>query len=104
MTALYIARARIIDTQRYTDYAARAPQSIADHGGRFLVRGGRHQVMEGPTELNRVVVIEFPTFEQGVGWFTSPEYQVIAGLRRDGGGEVQSIMVEAYDTPAEGGR
>ena len=51
----------------------RSPSVIAKYGGRFLARGGRFQIMEGPNEFNRFVVIEFPTFELGVECFQSPE-------------------------------
>jgi uncharacterized protein (DUF1330 family) len=43
------------------------------------------------------VVIEFPTLEQGVSCFTSPEYEQAAAFRRNGAGEVETIIVEAGD-------
>jgi uncharacterized protein (DUF1330 family) len=42
-------------------------------------------------------VIEFPTFEQGVDCFTSPEYNQAAAFRRTGAGEVETIMVDGGD-------
>jgi uncharacterized protein (DUF1330 family) len=66
MPAYWIARARIIDPIPFRKYPDRSPSVIAKYGGRFLARGGRFQIMEGPNEFNRFVVIEFPTFEQGV--------------------------------------
>jgi uncharacterized protein (DUF1330 family) len=52
--------------------------------------------MEGPDYFERFVVIEFPTFEAGVGCFRSPEYDNAARHRRENGaGEVQTIMLEA---------
>jgi uncharacterized protein (DUF1330 family) len=53
--------------------------------------------MEGPDKFQRFVVIEFPTFEQGVACFTSPEYDRAAAFRRTGAGEVETIMVEGGD-------
>jgi uncharacterized protein (DUF1330 family) len=53
--------------------------------------------MEGPDKFQRFVVIEFPTFEQGVACFTSPEYDRAAAFRRKGAGEVETIMVEGGD-------
>ena len=53
--------------------------------------------MEGPQKFQRYVVIEFPTFEQGVACFESPEYQTAAKFRRAGAGEVETIMVDAGD-------
>jgi uncharacterized protein (DUF1330 family) len=42
-------------------------------------------------------VVEFATFEQGVACFKSPEYDEAAAFRRDGAGEVETIMLEAGD-------
>jgi uncharacterized protein (DUF1330 family) len=50
--------------------------------------------MEGPDKFRRFVVIEFPSFEQGVACFTSQEYDEAAAFRRSGAGEVETIMVE----------
>ena len=65
------------------------------YGGKVLARGGRFQIMEGPDKFQRFVVIEFPTFEQGVACFTSPEYDRAAAFRRSGAGEVETVIVEA---------
>jgi uncharacterized protein (DUF1330 family) len=74
------------------------PAIIAKYGGKVLARGGRFQIMEGPQKFQRFVVIEFPTFEQGVACFTSKEYDAAAALRRrNGAGEVETIMVEGGD-------
>jgi uncharacterized protein (DUF1330 family) len=62
-----------------------------------LARGGRFQIMEGPEKFHRFVVIEFPTFEQGVACFESPEYKAAAAFRRNGAGEVETFMVDAGD-------
>jgi uncharacterized protein (DUF1330 family) len=53
--------------------------------------------MEGPDKFHRFVVIEFPTFEQGVRCFRSREYDEAATFRRGGAGEVETIMVEGDD-------
>src|SRR5258706_14192683 len=59
--------------------------------------GGRFQIMEGPDKFHRFVVIEFPSFEQGVACFQSDEYNKAAASRRSGAGEVETIMVDAGD-------
>jgi uncharacterized protein (DUF1330 family) len=53
--------------------------------------------MEGPQKFHRFVVIEFPTFEQAVACFQSPEYDQAASFRRNGAGEVETIIVESGD-------
>ena len=51
---------------------------IAKHGGRFLVRGGAVESLEGPTFGDRMVVVDFPPMEAAKAMYTSPEYQAAA--------------------------
>jgi uncharacterized protein (DUF1330 family) len=97
MPAYWVARSRIIDAVAYKKYTDLVPQIIAQFGGKVLARGGRFQIMEGPDKFHRFVVIEFPTFEQGVACFDSPEYKHAAAFRRGGAGEVETIMVDGGD-------
>ena len=53
--------------------------------------------MEGPEKFQRFVVIEFPTFEQGVACFTSEEYKKAATFRRNGAGEVEIVVLEGLE-------
>jgi len=94
MPAYWVARSRIVDPVEYKKYTDRVPAILAKYGGKVLARGGRYQIMEGPQKFHRFVVIEFPTFEQGVACFTSKEYDEAAAFRRKGAGEVETIMVE----------
>ena len=97
MPAYWVARSRIVDPVEYKKYTDRVPAIIAKFGGKVLARGGRFQIMEGPDKFHRFVVIEFPSFEQGVACFSSPEYNEAAAFRRGGAGEVETIMVDAGD-------
>jgi len=100
MPAYWIARSLIKDPALYKKYTDLVPAIISKHGGKVLARGGRYQVMEGPKKFQRFVVIEFPTFEQGVACFTSPEYDAAAAFRRAGAGEVETVIVEGGDATA----
>ena len=97
MPAYWVARARIDDPVAYKKYTDLVPAIIKKHGGTVLARGGRYQIMEGPEVFHRFVVIEFPTLEQGVKCFQSPEYQEAAQFRRTGGGIVENVIVEGGD-------
>ena|SRR5215475_10256670 len=55
---------------------------IAKFGGRFLVRGGKHEVLEGTWRPHRLVVIEFPSMEALTSWYNSPEYAPLLALRQ----------------------
>jgi uncharacterized protein (DUF1330 family) len=94
MAAYWVARSRIVDPVEYKKYTDLVPEIVASHGGRVLARGGRYRIMEGPEKFHRFVVIEFPSFEQAVACFESPEYQKAAAFRRAGAGEVENVIVE----------
>jgi len=97
MPAYWVARAKVTDPAQYKNYTDRIPDIMKRYGGKVLARGGRFQILEGPDTFHRFVVIEFPTLEQGVTCFESPEYQEAAAFRRAGGGVVELIMVDAGD-------
>jgi uncharacterized protein (DUF1330 family) len=93
-----VARATISDPVQYKKYTDRVPEIVSRYGGKILARGGRYQIMEGPESFHRFIVIEFPTFEQGVACFQSPEYQEAAAFRRGGAGIVENVIVEGVSS------
>ena len=96
MPAYWLARAKINEPVAYKKYTDQVPAIIAKYGGKVLARGGRFEIMEGPEKFGRFVVIEFPTFEDGVACFRSPEYDAAAKHRRENGvGEVETVILEA---------
>ena len=98
MPAYWVARGNVNDPAEYKKYADQVPAILAKYGGKALARGGRFQVMEGPSYFERHVVIEFPTLEQAVACFESEEYRAAAEhRRRNGVGEVQNVIVEGGD-------
>jgi uncharacterized protein (DUF1330 family) len=97
MPAYWVARSRIHDPVEYKKYTDLVPAIIEKHGGKVLARGGQYQIMEGPEEFHRFVVIEFPTLQAGVACFESPEYVAAAAFRRAGAGVVENVIVESGD-------
>jgi uncharacterized protein (DUF1330 family) len=83
VAAYVIADVEITDPERYSDYTAQTPESIARHGGRWVARGGAAQVLEGDWEPGRIVVIEFPSMDAALEWFNSDAYQELAAIRRE---------------------
>jgi uncharacterized protein (DUF1330 family) len=81
--AYVIADVDVTDPERYKDYTAHTPDSIARYGGRWVVRGGSTRVLEGDWDPGRLVVIEFPSVEAALGWFESDDYQELAAIRRE---------------------
>lgn len=82
MSAYVIAIVDIRDPVRYEGYRALVLPTIAAYGGRFVVRGGRTEVLEGAWAPRRVVIIEFPTFERAREWWSSPEYSEAKAIRQ----------------------
>jgi uncharacterized protein (DUF1330 family) len=82
MAAYFIVEVEVTDTAGFEDYRQRVPASIAKFGGRYLVRGGRVETIEGDWAPTRVVVLEFPSVEQAKRWWGSEEYSPLKALRQ----------------------
>ncbi len=79
----------------YREYIERDTPILLALGGRFVVRGGQAQVMEGTT-LSRHVVIEFPSYEAALKAYHDPAYQEVAEIRRRSAESI-IIVVEGID-------
>ena len=76
-----IGHITVKDPEAYKGYVVRDPPILQALGGRFIVRGGQSQVMEGESLL-RHVVIEFPSYEAALTAYNDTEYQAVADIRR----------------------
>lgn len=81
MTAYVIANVDVFDPERYEEYRRRVPATIAAFGGRYLARGGRVEVMEGEWSPERLVIVEFESFERAQAWLSSEEYAPLKAIR-----------------------
>ena len=82
MAAYVIADVTIKDPETYAEYRKQVPATVAKHGGRFLVRGGPWESLEGAWRPGRVVVIEFPDLAAAKAWYGSQEYGPLIRLRQ----------------------
>ena len=82
MAAYIIANVEVTDAATYERYRKEVPATIEHYGGRFLVRGGAVDALEGDFVPKRIVVLEFPSLERAKAWWDSPEYQPLRALRR----------------------
>ncbi len=73
MSAYWIAHVDVNDAETYSKYAEVATQAIAEHGGKFLARGGRFKSMEGDAK-ERNVIVEFDSVEDAVACYNSATY------------------------------
>jgi uncharacterized protein (DUF1330 family) len=93
----WIGHVDVTDPEGYKAYTAANAAPFGKFGGRFLVRGGTREVVEGKVR-GRTVVLEFPSYEAALGCYRSPDYQAAKRLR-DGKGELDLLIVEGYDGP-----
>jgi uncharacterized protein (DUF1330 family) len=82
MPAYVIADTDIKDHKTYDEYKRQVLPIIAKFGGRFIVRGGPHEVLEGQWRPHRIVVIEFPDMAAIKAWYSSPEYAPLLAMRQ----------------------
>ncbi|MGG5809555.1 DUF1330 domain-containing protein [Falsiroseomonas sp. CW058] len=95
MPAYLVANIRVRDAAGFEEYRARVPAVIAAHGGRYLVRGGALEVVEGAPALARVVILEFPDMAALKGFYASPEYAPLLRLRLETA-ESEVVLVEGH--------
>ena len=82
MTAYVLNDMEITDPALFEEYKKLSPATVAQYGGRFLVRGGRTETLEGEWSPKRLVILEFPSVEQARAWADSPEYAPAKRLRQ----------------------
>ena len=82
MPAYAIADITVTDAETYTGYQALTPATIEKYGGRFVVRGGAHETVEGDWQPGRVVVLEFDDMAALQRWYNSPEYTEARAIRQ----------------------
>jgi uncharacterized protein (DUF1330 family) len=93
----WIARVDVSSDEGYKPYAAANPGIFKKFGGRFVIRGGKFDAVEG-TSRSRNVVIEFPDYESALACYRSPEYQDNIKLRKPHA-IADILVIEGYDGP-----
>jgi uncharacterized protein (DUF1330 family) len=83
MAAYIVGTMQIADPERYATYRAGVSAALAKYSGRFLVRGGEVDPLEGPAFSGRLVIVEFPSMEALRGFWDSPEYSALKTIRRE---------------------
>ncbi len=82
MAVYIIADVRVTDPVVYEEYRRQVSATLDQYGGRFLVRGGAVQPLEGGWDPQRIVVLEFESVERARAWYDSPEYGPLRRLRQ----------------------
>lgn len=82
MAAYIVVEVEVQDKERYETYKRMVPPTLAAYGGRFIVRGGEAETLEGEWSPGRVVIVEFPSAERAKAWWGSEEYAEAKALRQ----------------------
>jgi len=81
MPAYVIADIEVHDPDAYKEYASRVQATLDPFEGRFLVRGGPSETLEGGWQPQRVVVLQFPSADHARSWHESPDYVKLTKIR-----------------------
>ena len=82
MSAYVISEVDVKDAAGFEAYRTIAANAIAQYGGRYLVRGGAAEAVEGGPPPNNIIVVEFPSITRLREWYASPEYAAALKHRR----------------------
>ena len=89
----------ITDMEQYKQYMAEAPPVVKAYGGEYLVRGGRHESLEGDWQPHRVAMLRFPSYEQAKAFYDSAEYAAVRARRKGAVEYFNSVLVEGVAAP-----
>lgn len=93
MSAYWIVQINVTEPGAYEEYKKHTPAAIRNYDGKFIARGGRMLSLEGEGKYSRIVLVEFPTFDQALACYNSPEYQEAMSFRQ-GAADVQFVVLE----------
>ena len=96
MAAYIVARVNVTNWDKYHEYVKVTPNVVEKFNGKFIARGGDMATLEGPEELQRIVILEFPTLEKAREFYESPEYQEARRLRA-GAAIAQLIAIDGVE-------
>jgi len=82
MSAYVVVDVEVTDPAGFEEYRQQVPASIARFGGRYIVRGGHTETLEGSWAPKRVVVLEFPDRATAKAWWSSQDYAAAKALRQ----------------------
>jgi uncharacterized protein (DUF1330 family) len=92
-----IVEMKISDPERYKEYMSAAPATIAAAGGEYLVRGGRHEALEGDWQPARLAVLKFPSLEQAKAWYDGERYRAARAKRAGATEYFNMVVVEGFE-------
>ena len=97
--AYLIVQMHITDPEQYRQYMAAAPAKVKAFGGEYVVRGGRHETLEGQWQPHRVAVLRFPSYEQAKAFYDSDYAVHVKPLRHGATAYFDMVLVEGVAGP-----
>ena len=98
MPAYVIVETDVSDPEQYEQYKTAASAAVTAHGGRYLVRGGEQDVLEGDWRPSRLVVLEFADLAAARRWYDSEQYRQARRLR-EGAAGIRMVAVQGVEVP-----
>jgi uncharacterized protein (DUF1330 family) len=96
MSAYVIVEIEVTDPVGYEEYKKQAAATVHKYGGKYIVRGGRTEVLEGNWKPKRIVILEFPTAERAKEWLNCSEYSEPRKLRHKTA-KTNMLVIEGFD-------
>ena len=93
MAAYLVVDIAVTNPAQFEEYKKLAPAAIAKYGGRYVIRGGAYETLEGNWKPQRVTVVEFESMEKAKAFYASPEYQA-AIKTRAGAANMNMLLVQ----------
>lgn len=81
MPVYVVAQGRIVNRKMLDEYVAKALPTIESYGARVIAYDESPEIVEGPIDHPRTVILEFPSREAFRAWYDSPAYQAALPLR-----------------------
>ena len=97
--AYLIVEMNITDMERYKEYMAKAPACVKEYGGEYIVRGGRHETLEGDWQPHRMAVLRFPSYEKAKAFYEQGPYAEVRKLRAGATEYFNMVLIEGVDAP-----
>ena len=96
MKAYIIVDVTITNPTLYEDYKKLTAASLVPYNGKFIVRGGKRETLEGEWKSDRLVVLEFPSLEQAKGWWSGDGYAPAKAIRQKAS-KTNMVLIEGYE-------
>ena len=96
MPAYVIVDVTILNPENYAEYMQLTPASIVAYDGKFIVRGGKTEILEGHWQPGRVVILQFPSVGKAKEWWNSEDYAPAKAIRQ-ANAETNMILVEGFE-------